>query len=551
MKIKIFLSVLILTSVFCVAGTALAMTEQERQALIAQIQAQIDQLMIQIQQLQGQGQTGAWCHTFNSTLQLGDTGLEVAALQTAFQKQGFTILSSELTSQTFGASTKTAAIGFQEKYASEILYPLGLTYGTGKVAGSTRSKLNQLYGCGSSIAPPITPPATCTPNWQCGSWSTCYNSQQTKTCTDYNYCGVTTGRPALTQSCTSTSVCAPNWQTGTWSACANNQQTRTATDLNDCGVSTGLPALTQSCISTLNCTPNWSCGSWSACSYSQQTRTCTDYNYCGIITNKPVETQSCTICTPNWQTGAWSACSNSLQTRTVTDSNNCGITTNQPATTQSCCASIWQTGAWSVCADNIQTRTVTDLNNCETPTNAPVATQSCDSTPPFISSVFFANPTGTLGVNGDVITITFNEPIDPTSINPALTKGGSVSNISSSTIGGFNPVPNNGWTTAYGSVNVNIPNIFSWSAYAFTCDGVGWNIGNRNCIAPVYTSNLSLNSAGTILTITIVQTSGSTIAIGNAGYSYRAITQFGGTIRDLIGNVMLNKASGPVPSGTF
>jgi len=42
---------------------------------------------------------------------------------------------------------------------------------------------------------------TCTPNWQCGDWNTCANNQQTRTCTDLNSCGVTTGKPAVTQSC--------------------------------------------------------------------------------------------------------------------------------------------------------------------------------------------------------------------------------------------------------------------------------------------------------------------------------------------------------------
>jgi hypothetical protein len=58
---------------------------------------------------------------------------------------------------------------------------------------------NFTLGAGSP-APAPTP--TCTPNWSCGSWGTCSNGQQTRTCTDSNNCGVTTGRPAITQSCT-------------------------------------------------------------------------------------------------------------------------------------------------------------------------------------------------------------------------------------------------------------------------------------------------------------------------------------------------------------
>lgn len=44
---------------------------------------------------------------------------------------------------------------------------------------------------------------TCTPFWSCSTWSVCTGGTQTRTCTDNNNCGVTTGKPATSQSCTS------------------------------------------------------------------------------------------------------------------------------------------------------------------------------------------------------------------------------------------------------------------------------------------------------------------------------------------------------------
>jgi len=51
---------------------------------------------------------------------------------------------------------------------------------------------------------------TCTPNWTCGSWSTCLNNTQTRSCNDSNNCGVATNKPALTQSCVCTDGATQN-----------------------------------------------------------------------------------------------------------------------------------------------------------------------------------------------------------------------------------------------------------------------------------------------------------------------------------------------------
>ena len=43
---------------------------------------------------------------------------------------------------------------------------------------------------------------TCTPNWNCDSWSECSSSEiQTRICTDFNNCGINSGKPQTSQSC--------------------------------------------------------------------------------------------------------------------------------------------------------------------------------------------------------------------------------------------------------------------------------------------------------------------------------------------------------------
>ena len=175
-----------------------------------------------------------WCHTFNQNLGYTNSGsTEIGYLHTALDREGISYAPD--IGNIFGQGTSSAIVNFQEKYVADILTPYSLVSGTGYVGNSTRAKLNVLYGC----------TATCTPNWQCSEWSACVSGQQTKTCTDSNNCGVTTGKPVESQACTAT--CTPNWQCSVWSACANSLQTRTCPDTNNCGVTTGKPAESQAC----------------------------------------------------------------------------------------------------------------------------------------------------------------------------------------------------------------------------------------------------------------------------------------------------------------
>ncbi len=130
----------------------------------ASIQAQIAALLAQLQVLQSQlaasggagtsgsagtpttSGTSTWCYAFSDNLTYGASGAEVTALQTALQKDGESV---QMTG-TFDDQTAAAVTSFQEKYASTILAPYGLTNGTGYVGPSTRTKLNALFGCSAS-----------------------------------------------------------------------------------------------------------------------------------------------------------------------------------------------------------------------------------------------------------------------------------------------------------------------------------------------------------------------------------------------------------------
>ncbi len=130
-KIVFFVSLLIIFG--CLfnfnSPTAKAMTVDEMIALIQKLQQQIADLQKQL--AQAQGTQTVWCHDFNKNLSAGVSSEEVASLHTVLEKEGFDIFDEEKANKEFDESTASAISGLQQKYASEILTPLGLKYGTG------------------------------------------------------------------------------------------------------------------------------------------------------------------------------------------------------------------------------------------------------------------------------------------------------------------------------------------------------------------------------------------------------------------------------------
>jgi hypothetical protein len=141
-----------------------AMSVGAQSVSIEQLLAQIAQLQDQLTSLQGgstSGSTGV-SYTFTRNLQVGSTGEDVRMLQKALNASADTRVASTgagspgAETTYFGPATKAAVIKFQNKYASEVLTPVGLSNGTGYFGPSSRAKMNAMStgpGTGTGTIP--------------------------------------------------------------------------------------------------------------------------------------------------------------------------------------------------------------------------------------------------------------------------------------------------------------------------------------------------------------------------------------------------------------
>ncbi len=87
--------------------------------------------------------TGQTSFSFTRNLTLNSQSDDVQKLQECL-KEYPAIYPEGIVSGYFGTKTKQAVIRFQEKYADDILHPVGLTSGNGEVKPMTRQKLNEV-----------------------------------------------------------------------------------------------------------------------------------------------------------------------------------------------------------------------------------------------------------------------------------------------------------------------------------------------------------------------------------------------------------------------
>ena len=177
---KIIATIIGLSMVVMMAPSlAQALTADELQTQITQLLAQLNLLQTQLATLQGTAAptvTGCTISSFIRNLTQGMTGDDVKCLQIILNSDSATqvaatgVGSSGAETTYFGALTKAAVVKFQEKYAAEVLTPLGLTAGTGFVGAKTIVKLN-------SILAVVTPPAGVV----CGN-GTCETGETTANC---------------------------------------------------------------------------------------------------------------------------------------------------------------------------------------------------------------------------------------------------------------------------------------------------------------------------------------------------------------------------------
>lgn len=197
----------------------------------------------------------------------------------------------------------------------------------------------------------------------------------------------------------------------------------------------------------------------------------------------------------------------------------------------------WSDGAATPTAQYWVNQPVTVLQGGSLTTTA--ASGSRDTTVPTMSSIVVANGGAPLSQDaGDSIVVTFSEMIDPSIISATLLPGSNVTGVDGTSTGGL--------LCAATSTTISTCTIKNITTFVDTYGAITYTALTAS------TSTLALNSAGTVLTITLTAAAGGTG--GATSQTMTAGTTVLGTatagIRDINGNVLASVAS-PVPTGAF
>lgn len=118
--------------------------QMTRVEILARI-AEIQQVIVGLQKLIIEMGVEFSCQGITQNLAFGiSDNAQVKCLQEFLKSQGSLIYPEGIVNGNFFSLTQQAVIRFQEKYASEILAPVGLIKGTGFVGQSTRAKINEM-----------------------------------------------------------------------------------------------------------------------------------------------------------------------------------------------------------------------------------------------------------------------------------------------------------------------------------------------------------------------------------------------------------------------
>ena len=141
----------VLIGIGLVLALAFAFATPAKADVISDLQAQINALLAQISALQGgTPTTSGACITFTRNHSMGNTGGEVMDIQKFLNSASDTMVATTGAGSPgnetsyFGGLTKAAVVKFQNKYAANILTPVGLSAGTGYWGPSSRAKANSL-----------------------------------------------------------------------------------------------------------------------------------------------------------------------------------------------------------------------------------------------------------------------------------------------------------------------------------------------------------------------------------------------------------------------